>query len=341
MQTDNERIVFAKRPEGWPTAETFRLEKTSLPDLKDDDVLLKTLFISVDPYMRGRMNTARSYVAPFAVGEPLTGGIVAEVVESRYPHLNGGDVVVADLPWQRYNAVAGNRVRKVDANTVPPGAYLSILGLTGLTAYFGLMDIGRPKAGETVVVSGAAGAVGSTVGQIAKIAGCRVVGIAGTADKVRYLVDELGFDAAVNYKSPGFQNELKAACPDGVDIYFDNVGGSVTDLVILLLNDFARIPLCGQISLYNAEQIELGPRVFPILLTRRALLKGFIVSDYAARFGEAVPQLAEWLKVGKLKYSETVLEGFDQVPQAFLGLFRGENIGKQLVRVAAPKPKRW
>lgn len=317
-----------------PTAETFLVRDISLPALTDEEVLLQTVYASVDPYMRGRMNDAKSYVPPYAVGAAITGGVVAKVVESRNTRFAVGDVVVGELPWQEYSISSGKGLLKLDPQSGDHTAALGVLGMTGLTAYVGLQEIGKPKAGETLVVSGAAGAVGSIVGQIGKILGCRVVGIAGTADKVRMLTEELGFDAAVNYKDADFSAKLKSACPSGVDVYFDNVGGDVTDAVFRLLNDFARIPVCGQIALYNQAGPDVGPRLFAYLVTRRALAQGFIVSDYAKQFSEARAKLAEWLAAGKLKHRETIVEGFDRLPDAFLGLFRGDNTGKLLVHVA-------
>ncbi len=318
-----------------PTDDTFKFTEIDLPALQEGQVLLKALYISVDPYMRGRMSEAKSYVAPYKLNEPITGGVVAEVVESRNGRLPQGAVVLGNLPWQTYSLSDGTGLTPVDPNLAPLSYHLGILGMPGLTAYCGLLFIGDPKPGETVVVSGAAGAVGTVVGQIAKIKGCRVVGIAGSDEKISYLKQDLGFDEAINYKTAGnIQQALAAACPKGVDVYFDNVGGEISDAVYSLLNNFARIAICGQISFYNATSPPTGPRVEPILLKTKSLMKGFIVGDYVDRFGEAASGLASWLKEGKLQYEENVLEGFDQLPHAFLGLFKGENIGKQLVKVA-------
>ncbi|WP_242928344.1 NADP-dependent oxidoreductase [Pontibacter vulgaris] len=328
-------ILLNERPQGMPTDNTFKFIEDDLPELQEEQVLLKSLYISVDPYMRGRMSEAKSYVAPYQLHEPITGGIVAEVVESRNKQLPQGAVVMGNLPWQTYSISNGNGLTQIDPNLAPLSYHLGILGMPGLTAYCGLIFIGDPKEGETVVVSGAAGAVGSVVGQIAKIKGCRVIGIAGSDNKVNYLKQDLGFDEAINYKTTGnIQEALAAACPNGVDVYFDNVGGEISDAVYSLLNKFARIAVCGQIAFYNATSRPTGPRVEPILLKTSSLMKGFIVSDYMERFGEAASGLAGWLKEGKLQYEENILEGFDQLPHAFLGLFKGENIGKQLVKVA-------
>lgn len=333
----NQEIRLASRPVGLPTAETFEFMNIELPAVHDGQVQLKTLYLSVDPYMRGRMNDAKSYVPPFQVGKAFEGEGIAQVTESKHPSLAVGDIVTGRLPWRRYAVSDGHGLRKLDPEQGPVTAALSVLGVTGLTAYFGLFDIGKPKPGETVVVSGAAGAVGSIVGQVAKLCGCRVVGIAGSDEKTTHLTEQLGFDAAVNYHAQNFGAALKEACPQGIDVYFDNVGGDVTDAVLMRINDDARIPMCGQISLYNATKAEMGPRLLSQLVVHRALIKGFIVSDYAPRFGDAISRLAGWVRSGKLKYQETVVEGFERVPEAFLGLFRGDNIGKQLVKVADPE----
>jgi len=297
-------------------------------------VSVRTLYISVDPYLRGRMREARSYVPPFAVGDVIVSGVVGEVVESRTPEFVPGDIVTGMLGWRLYNAAAVPELRKVDPRVASITTALGVLGMPGLTAYFGLLDIGKPKEGETVVVSGAAGAVGMTVCQIAKIKGCRAVGIAGSDEKNQYLTAELGVDAAVNYKSPELGRALKEACPKGVDVYFDNVGGEVSDAIWPLLNHGARIVICGQISLYNLDKPDVGPRAQPYLLVNSAMMEGFIITKYAAGFAEGVMSLAQWLVTGKLKYAETVVEGFENTPQAFIGLFSGENLGKQLVKVA-------
>jgi NADPH-dependent curcumin reductase CurA len=296
-------------------------------------VLVRTLYISVDPYLRGRMRPGRSYVPPFEVGEVITSGAVGEVVESRSPQFKTGDTVTGMMGWRLYNVMKAAELRKVDAGAAPVTTSLGVLGMPGLTAYFGLLDIGQPKEGETVVVSGAAGAVGITVCQIAKLKGCRAVGIAGSNEKNEYLKQELGVDATINYKSGDVAQGLKEACPKGVDVYFDNVGGEVSDAVMPLLSHGARIVICGQISLYNLDKPDIGPRPQPYLLVNSALMKGFIITEYAARFPEGVMQLAQWLAAGKLKYAETIVEGFENTPQAFIGLFSGENLGKQIVKV--------
>ncbi|MCY9165845.1 NADP-dependent oxidoreductase [Bacillus atrophaeus] len=343
MPESQQQIQLARRPQGVPKHEDFRFETISVPEPKQGEVLVKTLYVSVDPYMRGRMQNTKSYVEPFALDEALSGGVIAEVVSDGDGQFKKGDIVIGNLNWQEYSAASESALRKIDTSIAPASAYLGILGMTGLTAYFGLMDIGRPKQGETVVVSGAAGAVGSTVGQIAKIKGARVVGIAGSDEKIAYLKDELQFDEAINYKTEDdIQKALADACPDGVDVYFDNVGGPISDSVMNLLNEFARIPVCGAISSYNAEseKDDMGPRVQSKLIKTKALMQGFIVSDYSERFPEGAKQLAEWLKDGKLHYEETITEGFDKIPDAFLGLFQGKNKGKQLIKVSEPSVKK-
>jgi NADPH:quinone reductase len=333
----NKQILLVKRPEGMPTKENFQIIEGPVPEPKMGEVLVRTLYLSVDPYMRGRMSDRKSYVPPYPLNEVITGGVIGEVIQSKASDLDEGDIVIGNLGWKTVQAVDSTRLRKIDRTVAPITTSLGILGMPGLTAYFGLLDIGQPKQGETVVVSGAAGAVGMTVGQIAKIKGCRVVGIAGSDRKIQYLLDELGFDAAINYKTTrDIRKALADACPDGVDIYFDNVGGEISDAVMRLLNPHARIPICGQISLYNLEKADVGPRIQPLLLVNKALMKGFIVSDYAARFDEGITQLAQWFKQGKLKYKENIVEGFENTIDAFLGLFKGENLGKQLVKVAEP-----
>ena len=327
-----QQFVLASRPSGLPTHDNFRMEDVDLPELKDGEILLHGMYYSVDPYMRGRMNDAKSYVPPFQIDQPIQGGVVAKVAESKSGNYKPGDVVVGMLPWRKDFIAIEKEVTKIDNSLAPASYYLGILGMTGLTAYFGLMDIGKPKAGETVVVSGAAGAVGVVVGQIAKIKGCHVVGIAGSDEKIKLLTDEFGFDVAINYKSTTDMNKAIAeACPNGVDVYFDNVGGYISDAVIRNINFHARIPLCGQISLYNSTEIPMGPRLQPMLLTRSVLMQGFIVSNYQARFPEGIKKLAEWVKEDKLKFTETIEHGFKNLPNALLGLFEGANTGKMVV----------
>ncbi|RPE05681.1 NADP-dependent oxidoreductase [Chitinophaga lutea] len=327
------QITFAARPSGLPDVSVFRFDEVELPPLQEGDVHLKGLYYSVDPYMRGRMNDVKSYSPPFRLEQPMEGGVVAEVVESKDSRFRPGDTVLGPyLPWAQEFVIGGDKFQKIDTSLAPPSYFLGILGMPGLTAYFGLLDIGKPKAGETLVVSGAAGAVGLVVGQLGKQLGCRVVGIAGTDDKIRMLKEEYGFDEAVNYHTPDLAAEIGKACPDGIDIYFDNVGGKVTDAVFKHLNFFARIPLCGQISSYNATSEPVGPRIQPVMLTLSILMQGFIVRNYGARFAEGIQYLAPLVKSGKLKFTETVVEGFEKLPDALLGLFAGKNTGKMIVK---------
>jgi NADPH-dependent curcumin reductase CurA len=328
----SEQIVLASRPHGLPSSDNFRFEAKDLDKLKDNEVLLKSWFISVDPYMRGRMNDVKSYSPSFQVNEPIAGGIVAKVVESRSKSFVEGDTVFGMLPWATYSIEKAENLRKVDLQSVPASYYLGILGMPGLTAYFGMTDIGKPKAGETVVVSGAAGAVGIIAGQIARIQGAYVVGIAGSDEKCKMLKGEMGFDEAVNYKTTkSMRKAIAAVCPKGVDLYFDNIGGEISDAVIDSLNFHSRIVLCGQISQYNNAEVSMGPRILPRLLTRSVYLQGFIVSNYSDRFVEGFAHLAQWVAQGKLKYKETIIHGFDKLPETFLGLFSGKNMGKMLI----------
>jgi NADPH-dependent curcumin reductase CurA len=279
------------------------------------------------------MREGKSYVAPFELGQVIESAVVSEVVDSHAPSYKFGDLVVAQLGWRTYNVARAEYLMRIIPG-VPPSAALGVLGIPGLTAYFGLLDIGQPKAGETVVVSGAAGAVGMTACQIAKFKGCHVIGIAGSDEKTKYVHDELGVDTTINYKTTSNMLEaLKEACPNGIDIYFDNVGGPVSDAVMPLINERARIVLCGQISIYNSDKPEVGIKPQPFLLIRSATMRGFIITQYASRFGEGIGQLAQWFTSGKLKHAETIVEGFENTPEAFIGLFKGENLGKQVVKV--------
>jgi hypothetical protein len=286
--------------------------------------------------MRGRMNDVKSYSPPLQIGEVIGGGSVGQVVTSRNSRLQVGDYVEGFFGWQEYAISDGQGVRKLDPSLAPVSTALSVLGMPGLTAYFGFLEIGKPRAGETVVVSGAAGAVGSLVGQIAKICGCRVIGIAGSDEKVAWLTGQLGFDAAFNYKTtPDYAAKLGELCPSGVDVYFDNVGGAITDAVFRIINVGARIVVCGQIAQYNADKPEIGPRLLWHLIVKQARAEGFLVFHYAPRYAEGLRQMAMWLKAGKLKYREQFIDGIENAPRAFIGMLQGENTGKQLVRVAA------
>ncbi|WP_407269927.1 NADP-dependent oxidoreductase [Radiobacillus sp. PE A8.2] len=330
----NKQIILAERPTGMPDEHTFKFVEEDILSLTDGQVLIQTHYVSVDPYMRGRMIDAESYVEPFKVGEVIEGGSIGEVIESKSSVFEKGDMVIGGFGWQQYYVAGEKEVRKIDPKLAPASTYLGILGMTGLTAYFGLLEIGKPKAGETIVVSGAAGAVGSVVGQIAKIQGARVVGIAGSEEKIKFLKEELDFDEVINYKTTDdISAELRKTCPDGVDVYFDNVGGAISDAVLNQLNRLARVPVCGAISSYNLTEIDYGPRVQSILIKKSALMQGFTVGNYANRFQEGASQLGQWLQEGKLTYQETIKTGFDTIPEAFLDLFRGNNIGKLLVKV--------
>lgn len=329
---DTQQIVLASRPTGIPTLDNFKFENTTLPEVKEDQVLVEGLYYSVDPYMRGRMNDTKSYISPFEIGKPLEGGAVAKVIESKSSEIKAGDLVVGRLPWLARTVVSAKGLQKINSTIAPASYYLGVLGMPGLTAYFGLMDIGKPKTGQTVVVSGAAGAVGTVVGQIARIQGCKVIGIAGSDEKTNLLKSDYGFEEAINYKTTSdLKKALAQACPNGVDVYFDNVGGEISDAVISQINFQARIIVCGQISLYNSTDIPTGPRLQPQLLSHSALMQGFIVNDYKDHFDEGLQELVKWINEGKIKYPETKMKGFDQLPNAFIALFNGENMGKMIV----------
>jgi NADPH-dependent curcumin reductase CurA len=330
------RIVLASRPTGAPTEANFRLETEEIRPPGEGELLLKTLYLSLDPYMRGRMSPGPSYAAPVEVDSPMTGGTVGEVVESRVDGFAPGDIVLAFTGWQEYSVVTPKGLRKLDPTAAPVSTALGILGMPGLTACVGLLHIGQPKPGETVVVSAASGAVGSAVGQIAKIKGCRAVGIAGGKTKCDYVVNELGFDACVDHHSASFEADLKAACPSGIDIYFENVGGTVFEAVLPLLNQFARVPVCGLISQYNASELpdcpDKTPLVMRTVLTKRLTLRGFIVSDYADQGEECFREMAGWMREGRLKYREDIVDGLENAPGALIGLLHGKNFGKMLIR---------
>jgi NADPH-dependent curcumin reductase CurA len=330
----NKRILLKSRPIGLPTLQNFEIVEAPAIVVKEGELLVKAKYISVDPYMRGRMSDAKSYISPFEVGKPIEGGVVGEVIESHHDVFKVGDFVIGTLLWQEIQPIAAEKITRLNPGDAPLSYYLGILGMPGLTAYFGLQEIGKPANSETVVVSGAAGAVGMVVGQIARMKGCRVVGIAGSDEKIGYLKNELHFDEVINYKSTSnLENAIAMTCPNGVDVYYDNVGGVISDVVIAHINKGARIVLCGQISLYNQTEAELGPRLQPILLKKSALMQGFLVTNYLPRWGEGIQQLAKWLTEGKLNYRQTIIKGFDNLPNTFIGLFEGKNIGKMLVEV--------
>jgi NADPH:quinone reductase len=330
----NRTILLNKRPVGRPQLSDFKIVEEEKPQIKSGELLLKTTYVSVDPYLRGRMSDAKSYTAPFELQKPMSSGLIAQVIESNNSAFNKDEYVSGLLEWKEYQTSKGEGLLKVDASKISSSAYLGVLGMTGLTAYLGLSEIGKPQKNETLVVSGAAGAVGSIVGQIAKIRGCRVVGIAGTDEKAQMLTNDFGFDAVINYNTTdNMPAAIAAACPNGVDVYFDNVGGEISDAVLVNINKFARIVVCGAISIYNETSMPKSISVQPFLVKNSALMQGFIVSNYADKFPEAMKQLASWLTEGKLTYSETIVEGFDQIPQAFIDLFDGKNKGKMIVKI--------
>jgi len=311
-----------------------------VPEPGSGQVLVRVIYLSLDPYMRGRMRDAASYAAPVGIGEVMTGGTVGEVVKSNNPSFKVGDIVEERLGWQQY-AIGGPTLRKIDPSLAPISTANGVLGMPGMTAYFGLFEVGQPKAGETVVVSAASGAVGQVVGQLAKIAGCRAVGIAGGPKKCAFVKEILGLDECVDYKAAkDLSAAIKTACPNGVDVYFDNVGGAVSDAVFLNLNFFARVALCGSISQYNVAAPEVGPRLLGLFVGRRVSMRGFIVSDFANKFAPAMRQLGEWVRSGRIKYKEDIIEGIEKAPRAFIGLLRGENFGKLQVKLGADPERR-
>ena len=335
----NRRILLASRPEGEPGPENFKLVETEIPKVGPNQMLLRTIYLSLDPYMRGRMSAARSYAPPVEVGEVMEGRAVCEVVTSNIPRFQGGDIVVANTGWQEYLLSDGKGVQKVDPTLGPISHFVGVLGMQGLTAYTGLLNIGRPQPGETLVVAAASGAVGSVVGQIGKIKGCRVIGIAGGAHKCRFVKDELRFDECLDHRAPDLGPRLREACPGGIDIYFENVGGAVFEAVLPLLNNFARVPVCGLIAYYNATSLPAGPDHVPLLmrqiLVKRLTFRGYIVSDFASQAGDFFREMSGWLREGRMKYREDITDGLENAPRELIGLLRGENFGKKLIRVHA------
>jgi len=335
----NHRVVLNSRPVGVPAPHNFLLEERIAAEPADGQMLLRTLYLSLDPYMRGRMSDAPSYAAPVAVGEVLIGATVSRVEMSRNLNFRPGDLVLGFCGWQGYAISDGTGLTKLDPQMEQPSLALGILGMPGFTAYMGLLDIGQPKAGETVVVAAASGAVGSAVGQIAKLKGCYVVGVAGGTSKCRYVVKELGFDACIDHRSDDLSQQLAAACPKGIDVYFESVGGAVFDAVLPLLNTRARIPLCGLIAHYNETELPQGQDRLGLLtrtlLTKRITMQGFIIfDDYGDRYGEFYQQMSDWLKEGKIRFREDIVDGLENAPHAFIGLLEGKNFGKLIVRVA-------
>jgi NADPH-dependent curcumin reductase CurA len=333
----NRRIVLAARPHGEPNASHFRLEEARMPVAKAGEVLLANRYLSLDPYMRGRMSAAKSYAEPVAIGDTMVGATVAEVVESQHPDYRVGETVVGFGGWQDFAVSDGRGLRRLDPDAAPVTTALGILGMPGMTAYTGLLNIGQPKAGETVVVAAATGPVGSLVGQIAKRKGARAVGIAGGPEKCAFLRDTLGFDAAIDHRAENLPDALAAACPDGIDVYFENVGGAVFDAVLPLLNNFARIPVCGLVSGYNATELPPGPDRVPVLmraiLSKRLHLQGFIVWDFAAQEPAFLQEVGGWLRDGLVVHREDIVDGLEHAPEAFAGLLQGRNFGKLIVRI--------
>ncbi|MGH8179111.1 MAG: NADP-dependent oxidoreductase [Steroidobacter sp.] len=334
----NRRIVLARRPQGEPTAADFRLEEAPIPELKDGEILLQTVYLSLDPYMRGRMSEGPSYAAAAELGQVMVGGTVSRVLASRNPRATEGDLVSAYSGWQEYEVSKGLGLSKLDPRIPKPSYALGVLGMPGLTAYVGLLDLGQPKAGETLVVAAATGAVGSVVGQIAKIKGLRAVGIAGGKTKCDYAVKELGFDACIDHRDPNMPAQLKEACPKGIDVYFENVGGAVWDAVLPLLNTHSRVPLCGLIAQYNATSLPPGPdrssQLMGAFLVKQIKVQGFIISNYFNRQAAFVEDMSQWMRDGRIKYREDITQGLENAPQAFMGLFKGSNFGKLLVQVS-------
>ncbi|OAJ95196.1 NADP-dependent oxidoreductase [Vibrio bivalvicida] len=333
----NRRIVLASRPTGAPVAENFRLEESEKPVPQQGEMLLRSVYLSLDPYMRGRMSDAKSYADPVALDEVMVGGTVCQVEASNHPDYEVGEWVLAFTGWQDYGISDGEGLIKMGKNPAHPSYALGVMGMPGFTAYMGLLDIGQPKAGDTLVVAAATGAVGSMVGQIGKLKGCRVIGVAGGEEKCRYAVEKLGFDLCLDHKADDFEQQLAAACDQGIDIYFENVGGKVFDAVMPLLNTGARVPLCGLISQYNATSLPEGPdrmsMLMAQLLIKRIKMQGFIIfDDYGHRYGEFAADMGQWLAEGKIHYREHLVEGFDKAPEAFIGLLEGKNFGKLVIK---------
>ena len=329
----NRKVLLAGRPQGAVSTENFRIVDAPLPQPADGEVLVRNEWLSLDPYMRGRMSDAKSYVPPVEIDEVMVGQTVGEVVESRDPRFKGGDKVLTQLGWQSHGVARASELVAIEARRVPASYYLGVLGMPGMTAWFGVFEIGQPKPGETVLVSAASGAVGSVVGQLAKIHGCRAVGIAGGRAKCDYVVDELGFDACVDHRVGNLYDDLRAACPNGVDVDFENVGGEVLDTVLRVMNRHSRVVVCGLIAEYNAAE-PYGYKRLRSVLVNRIRMQGMIVFDWKDRYAEALRELAAHVAAGKLKYRESIVEGLDNAPRALVGLLKGENFGKQLVKIA-------
>lgn len=335
----NQQILLASRPAGLPTPENFRIVQTPVPEPADGQLLLEILYLSLDPYMRGRMDDAKSYAKPVDIGAVMEGGTVARVLASKHPDYSTGDIVLSHSGWQRYALSDGENLRKLDPALAPISTALGVLGMPGFSAWAGLLQIGQPKPGETVVVAAASGAVGSAVGQIARIRGARAVGIAGGAEKCAFVRDELGFDAVIDHRAPDFAQQLADACPNGIDVYFENVGGKVWDAVFPLLNDFARVPVCGLISQYNAlPQAEQGPDKLALVmrdvLKKSLTIRGFIQREFAALRPDFLREAGKWIEDGRLRYREDIVDGLERAPTAFIDLLQGRNFGKLVIKVA-------
>ena len=338
MTQVNRQIVLASRPVGEPKSTDFKMVESVAREPETGEVLCRSIYLSLDPYMRGRMSAAKSYAKPVEIGGVMEGGVVGEVLSSNFSDIKTGDFVVGAGGWQEYFTLPGTSLRKIDSERAPSSTALGVLGMPGMTAYVGLSNIGKPQPGETVAVAAASGAVGSVVGQIAKIKGARAVGIAGSSEKCRFVVDELGFDDCINHRDPDFKEQLQKACPDGIDVYFENVGGPVFKAVLPLLNQFARVPVCGVIAHYNDTALPEGPDATPLILrsalVKRLTIRGFLVFDYVDQEAEALEQLTQWVSDGRLKYREDFVSGLEAAPEAFIGLLKGKNFGKLLVEVS-------
>lgn len=338
MTQVNRQIVLASRPVGEPKSTDFKMVESVAREPEAGEVLCRSIYLSLDPYMRGRMSAAKSYAKPVEIGGVMEGGVVGEVLSSNFSDIKTGDFVVGAGGWQEYFTLPGTSLRKIDSERAPSSTALGVLGMPGMTAYVGLSNIGKPQPGETVAVAAASGAVGSVVGQIAKIKGARAVGIAGSSEKCRFVVDELGFDDCINHRDPDFKEQLQKACSDGIDVYFENVGGPVFKAVLPLLNQFARVPVCGVIAHYNDTALPEGPDATPLILrsalVKRLTIRGFLVFDYVDQEAEALEQLTQWVSDGRLKYREDFVSGLEAAPEAFIGLLKGKNFGKLLVEVS-------
>ncbi|MCH8817956.1 MAG: NADP-dependent oxidoreductase [Chloroflexi bacterium] len=330
----NRQFILKTRPDGMPRESDFEFVQSAIPEPEHGQVLVKNLWMSIDPYMRGRLRDGPSYAPPVAIGGVLQGEAVCRVVESRLDGFSAGDIVRGHIGWQEYGVLDVTGAHAVDTSLGPISTAVGVLGMPGLTAYFGLLEVNRPQPGDTIVVSAASGAVGAIVGQIGKIMGCRVVGIAGSDEKVAYIVDELGFDAGINYNTQDVASAIEAACPDGVDCYFDNVGGEITEAVMPYFNDFARMAICGRISEYNEDTPSMGPRVMRYVHYKQAVVEGFLVFRWADRYEEGRARLADWVRDGKIKYREDIVEGFENAAKAFIGQLGGANFGKLLIKVS-------